>query len=216
MNLPMILIYLAIPLVGNGIYFLSYGTHGPACGIISIIFFNVAFLCLFLPKLFDADKQVISRGVRKVLASTYMMLEAVLALIFISGNTSENTALVVQGILLGLFLVIFFGVATMDKKSKVQDEEFHNKKSDALLQARVNLQLALTNHRDPNYKSNLRNMLAELSSAPIHSNGLTGNLEKEIVEKSAIASELPDNKNTSEFNKLISQYKVLTTSSISI
>lgn len=209
MPLQVILMYLVIPLIGNGIYFLSYGSDGPDCGTVSIVFFNVAFLCLFLPYLFDEDKQVLSRGVRRVSATWYMIVESLLALLFIANDASERTALVTQGICLGLFLVIFFGISSMDRKTKFQDQEFQKKKSQHLLQARMNLQLALTNHKNPAYQSNLRNMLADLSSAPVHSSELTGNLEKEIMEKSAIVSQTPDNGNTQEFLKLISQYKTI-------
>lgn len=203
------LMYLCIPLFGNGLYFLAYGGDGPSCGIISIIFFNVAFLCLFLPYLFDSDKEVGARGVRKVTATYYMIIESVFAFLFIANSASEHTALVTQAILLGIFLIIFFGIASMDKKTNEQNIEFQNKKSQSLMQARLNLQLALTNNRDPQSCINLRNMLMDLNSAPIHSNEFTRHIEDLILRKSMEVANQPDAMNMREFQELIAQYKTI-------
>lgn len=211
MTLPVFLMYLCIPLFGNGVYFLSFGGDGPSCGIISIIFFNVAFLCLLLPYLFDTDKEVGARGVRKTTATFYMIIEAVIAFLFISNSASKSTALVTQAILLGIFLIIFFGIASMDKKTKVQNMDFQNKKSHSLMQARLNLQLALTNHQDPQSCTNLRIMLADLNSAPIHSNEFTRQIEDLILTKSMEVANKPDAMNVREFQKLITQYKTIIT-----
>lgn len=209
MALPVLLMYLCIPLFGNGIYFLTYGSDGPPCGIVSIIFFNVAFLCLLLPYLFDSDKEVGARGVRKTAATYYMIIESVIAFLFISNSASERTALVTQAILLGIFLIIFFGIASMDNKTRSQNVDFQNRKSQSLMQARLNLQLALTNKRDPQSCTNLRNMLMDLNSAPIHSNEFTKEIEDLILTKSMEVANQPDAMKTREFQELISQYKTI-------
>lgn len=211
MTLPVLLMYLCIPLFGNGVYFLTYGGDGPSCGIISLIFFNIAFLCLLLPYLFDSDKEVGARGVRKTTATYYMIIEAVIAFLFIANSASENTAFVTQAILLGVFLIIFFGIASMDKKTKAQNIDFQNRKSQSLMQARLNLQLALTNHQDPQSCINLRNMIADLNSAPIHSNDFTRQIEELILIKSMEVANKPDAMNVREFQKLIRQYKTVIT-----
>ena len=209
MSLPVILMYLCIPLFGNGLYFLSYGSNGPECGITSIIFFNVAFLCLFLPYLFDSDKETHSRGVRQVLAATYMIVESLAALLFIANSASQTFALVTQGILLAVFLIIFFGTAATDNKTVTQNKEFQAKKSGHLCQTRFNLQLALANHSDPKSQAIIRNLLAELNSAPIHSNDSTEQIEILILAKSMEVANNPRSPHVEEFKRLLSQYKTI-------
>lgn len=211
MTLPVLLMYFCIPLFGNGVYFLTYRGEGPSCGIISIIFFNIAFLCILLPYLFDSDKEVGARGVRKTAATCYMIVEAVIAFLFIANSVSERTALVTQSILLGIFLIIFFVIASMDKKTNAQNIDFQNKKSRSLIQARLNLQMALTNNQDPQSCKNLRTMLADLNSAPVHSNELTRKVEDLILSKSMEMANKPDTMNLKEFQNLINQYKTIIT-----
>ena len=211
MSLPIILMYLCIPFFGNGLYFLIYGSDGPPCGITSMIFFNVAFICLFLPYLFDSDKETHARGVKRVLASTYMIIEAMVALLFISNDGSRSSAVIVQGILLGIFLIVFFGVAATDEKTVAKNREFQAKKSLPLHQARINLQVALSNHTDPKSQGALRDLLADLNSAPIHSNNSTEQIENLILAKSLEVATNPDTINVREFQKLITHYKTIIT-----
>lgn len=209
MSLPIILMYFCIPLFGNGLYFLIYGSSGPACGVTTIIFFNAAFICLFLPYLFDYNKENHSRGVRQVLATSYMIVESLVTLLFIVNSATQTSALVTQGILLGLFLILFFGNAAIEKKTVTQSKEFQAKKSAPLHQARFNLQLALTNSSDPKSQSIIRNLLAELNSAPIHSNNSTEQIENLLLAKSKEVVSNPCSSHAEEFIRLLSQYKTI-------
>lgn len=209
MSLPIILMYLCIPLFGNGLYFLSYGSDGPECGITCIIFFNVAFFCLFLPNLFDSDKETNARGVRQLLATSYLVLESLVAFFFIVISASQNSALVIQGILLGVYLILFFGIAAADKRTVAQNQEFQAKKSVPLHQARLNLQLALANHTDPRSQATIRDLLGELNSAPIHSNSSTEQIENLILTKSMEVASNPHSPHVEELIRLLSQYKTI-------
>lgn len=209
MALPILIMYICIPLFGNGLYFLSYGSDGPSCGITSIIFFNVAFLCLFLPYLFDNDKETHSRGVRHILATIYMIIESLVALFFIINSANPTSALVTQGILLGVYLILFFGTVATDQKTASQTKEFQAKKSALLNQARFNLQFALTNHSDPKCQASLRDLLAEINSVPIHSNNSTVQIENKLLAKSMEVANNPDSLHVEEFIKLLHQYKTI-------
>lgn len=210
MSISGLLMLLCIPLIGNGVYFLNYGKDGPSCGLICLLFFNISFLCLFLP-LITRKVKVASyfKGGERLYCVWYLIIESIVAFLFIANNASNNMALVIQMILLGLFLVTVFGMTAINQATAKSLTEFDTAKSQDLLQARLNLQLALNSKVDSRQKEYIHRLIAEINSSPVYTKPQTLGIEKLISEKSSFISHESLPSDFDEISNLISQRKIL-------
>ena len=205
-----ILMYICIPLIGNGVYFLTFGDDGPSCGLLCLLFFNISFLCLFLPFLSSRVKDSsYLKGGERLFCVWYFIIETITAFFFILKDGSSNAALVTQMLLLGLFLILFFGMSASNQTTHRSLTEFNNTKSQDLLQARLNLQMALNHPGDVNHKERIRSLIAEINSSPIHTKPETINIERLICEKSSYISIESQPHHFEEISKLLNQRKIL-------
>lgn len=210
MTIPVILMLLCIPIFGNGAYFLAFGKEGPECGIISLIFFNISFLGLFLPLLSKNIKNssFLNKG-ESFFATWYLIIESVIAFLFIYNQGSAVTALVTQFIILGIFLIIYLRMVNINAETNKRLNEFDNSKSQELLQARLNLQMALNSVTQSQHKELIRGLIAEINSSPIHSKAETKGLERLICEKSSYISSDSQPRHFEDISKLLTQRKIL-------
>lgn len=210
MTIPYILMLLCIPLFGNGIYFFAFGQDGPECGIISLIFFNISFLCLFIPLLSKKvkDSSYLNKG-ESLYVTWYLIIESIVAFLFIYYHASAVTATVIQLILLGIYIISYLSMMNVNAHTDKSLKEFNNAKSQELLQARVNLQIALNSISHPQHKERIRGLIAEINSSPIHSKAETKGLERLICEKSSYISSDSQPHHFEEIRNLLNQRKFL-------
>lgn len=210
MTIPSILMLLCIPFFGNGAYFLAFGNDGPECGIISLIFFNISFLCLFLPLLSRKvkDSAYLNKG-ENLFAIWYLVIESIVAFLFIYNNGSAVAASVSQFLLLGIFLVSYLRMVNANSQTDKSLNDFNNTKSQELLQARLYLQMALNSVTQPKHKEMIRGLIAEINSSPIHSKAETKGLEKLICEKSSYISSDSQVHHFEDISRLLNQRKIL-------
>lgn len=209
-SLSAILMYICIPLFGNGVYFLSFGNDGPSCGLLCLLFFNIAFLCLFLPFLSSKVKESsYLKGGEKLYCIWYFIIETIIAFLFIYKDGSSTAALVTQMILLGLFLILFFSMSFSNQETHKSLNQFESSKSLDLLQARLNLQIALNQTSDVNLKERIRSLIAEINSSPIQTKPDTIAIERLICEKSCYISSDSQRYHFEEISNLLNQRKIL-------
>lgn len=209
-NFPGVLMLLCIPLFGNGVYFLNFGDDGPSCGLICLLFFNISFLCLCLPLITKKVKDSsYLKGGEGLYCAWYLIIESIVAFLFIANNGSDNAALVTQMIMLGIFLILFFGMSSLNQATDKSLKVFDSAKSQDLLQARVNLQMALNSNVDTKQKEYIRKLIAEINSSPIHTKPQTMGIEKLICEKSSYISNDSQQHHFEEISSLLSQRKIL-------
>lgn len=207
-TIPQLLMYLCIPLFGDGLYFLLYGNEGPECGVISLIFFNIAFLSLFLPYVTTSvkDSSFLKKGLSTV-TGFYMVIESILAFMFISLDGSERVALTVQCLVLGLFLIIFFRIVHTNRVTDISLKEWNNSSSEYLRQSRELLQTALALQNDPVIREHIRETLSMISSMPLQQNVATDQLDKIILQKSIDISSQPSLESLKDLKKILAQRK---------
>lgn len=210
-SLPAILMYLCIPLIGNGVYFLTFYEDGsPSCGLLCLLFFNISFLCLFLPFLSSKVKDSsYLKGGENLFCVWYFIIETIIAFLFILKEGSPTAALVTQMLLLGLFMILFFRISSANQNTHRSLTEFNNTRSQDLLQARINLQMALNHSGDINHKERIRSLIAEINSSPVHTKPETAGIERLINEKSSYISTDSQLHHFEEISQLINQRKTL-------
>lgn len=208
--LTAILMYICIPLFGNGVYFLSFKNDEPPCGPLCMIFFNIAFMCLFLPFLSSKVKDSsYLKGGENIFCLWYFIIETIIAFLFIYNDGSSNAALVIQMLLLGLFLILFFSMSFSNQKTNKSLKQFESTQSQDLLKARLNLQIALTKASDVVIKERIHSLISEINSSPIHTKPDTMVIEKLICEKSSNISNYSQLYHFEEISNLLNQRKFL-------
>ena len=179
-----ILIYLSIAVIGNLAYFIGCHDNYPDCGTLSIIFFNVALLCQLFPRFTNKNNdEKNQKNGQHLLCCMYLGVEILAAFICISKNVSIETASVTQFILLGIFLVSFFGMARANVKTNESLREFKANRSNPLLEANAILRCGLSQAVSPSEKSIIREILAELNTVPSTSHETLLEIDKEILSK---------------------------------
>lgn len=206
-----LLMLLCIPLFGNAAYFFAFGGHdGPDCGKICLIFFNISFLCLFLPLLFQSVKDSsYLKGGQCLFSVWYLIIETIIAFLFICREGSPKAALITQFLLLGIFLMCFFGISSMNTKTNQGLKDFQESKSNEMQVARLNLQLALNTIKDQKHRERIRELISEINSTPVHSNAQTEGLERLIREKCSYISSDSQTYHFDEISNLLKQRRTL-------
>lgn len=209
-SISSLLMLLCIPLFGNGAYFIAFGDNAPECGITCLVFFNISFLCLFLPMLFGNVKDsAFLKGGAFIVATWYLIIEIIVAILFLSNKGSITAALLTQFLLLGIFLICFFRLTSTNERTERSLQETQKSRSQEMSQARLNLQLALNSLKDPRDKERVRALLSEINSSPMHSTPTTAELEKQICEKIGYISSDSQPYHYQEISNLLKQRRTL-------
>ena len=112
------LFYLCIPIFGNALYFIVCDGNPTESVIVNIIFFNIAFFCLFLPAITSRKTDEIHQsGGLRFLCSIYWIITTLIASCFVYNYVCLKTTLIVQTLLLGLFLFFYLGILRANERS---------------------------------------------------------------------------------------------------
>lgn len=205
-----LLTLLLIPLIGNAIYLTAFHDMYPDCGNWCILFFNISFLTLFLPALWNWKHggRYLKSG-QQLIATFYLSMECVLAIWLLSENQSSKTALLWQMALLGVFLLIFFWIAkknTHTEESLILDR---SRRSKALTSSLGALRASISEHKSEIAKTILQSAIADISGSPVYSMPETEEIESKILRISLKLSENPEPDTYSELNMLLSKRRAL-------
>lgn len=205
-----ILIYLCIALIGNATYFFACQGEYPECGTVSLVFFNVSVLCQLFPTLTNkTDDEKNQKNGQFFICSTYLISEIILAGFCTLKNVDFATAGTIQILMLGIFLIVYFGVAKANEKTNKFISENRKNKSLPLLEANAQLRNAMADCQDITLKDILRESFAELNSIPMDSNELMSELDAEICNKVILLCGKPDTLKQKELSRLIHRRKAM-------
>lgn len=205
-----LIMYLIIPIVGNGAYFIGCNGNYPSCGMISMIFFNISFLCLFLPLLTNSrGDEVQQRGGQRLLASMYLVIESVIALLYIFNNAKATSAGVVQLLLFGVFILIYFGINRANLQSTQSIQNNRASRSDALLEANSMLRLKMNDLADSCQRDVIRLAVSELTSMPVTSSQATMRIDERILASTEELCDNPTKENYLRFSNLVAKRRTM-------
>lgn len=196
---------LLVGILGNLAYFFYYHGSFPNCGTTCIIFFNIAFLCLFLPLLsHDVDRSLHLKDGAQVSAWIYFIVEAILCLTLLSSEkaTWEN-ALIWQIIVLALFLIFFFYNNEANRKSDIALKEARSARSACLLEAKIILADKLPQATNTEAYNALKSAIDYLSSIPLRQSEETSQIDERILNHTSILANNPTRENAIRFGELI-------------
>lgn len=199
-NLPKIL----LGLLGNALYFIYFEDSYPNCGVACVVFFNLAFLSLFLPMFATAvTKSEYLKSGLQLLAWGYFFIEVLLAVCLLGNNSPAKTALLWQAAFFVIFIALFFYIDNSNRKTNTTIRMTKEAISPSLLEAKMIISDKLTLTSDPVEAAALRSALADLNSSPISSFPHTADLESRIL---SLANELisePGREISASFSQLV-------------
>lgn len=205
-----ILIYIFIALACNASYFFACHGEYPECGSISMIFVNISILCQFLPKISNIHKEEKNqKNGQYLICTTYLIIEILLASIFILNDKSFVTSGTIQIVLLCMFLITYFGMARANLNSNTSLETARNIRSSSLLEACANLRIAISICQNPMQRDILREIYAELNSIPSISNMNLEQIDKDILTKVTDLCSEPTGHLKKELSQLINRRKTI-------
>ncbi len=113
-----ILFYLCILIFGNVIFLIVFDWNPTETGLTNVVFFNISFLSLFLPMLtcrHDDERNQI--GGQRLLSYIYFIINTLITVYLIYNNICLKSTLIVQILLLGLFILCYFGIMRANVRS---------------------------------------------------------------------------------------------------
>lgn len=205
-----ILIYLCIAVICNVTYFFACQGDYPKCGTISLILVNVAILCQILPKLTNncRDEKNQKNG-QHFLCSSYLIAEIIIASFCTVRDVAFATAGTIQILMLGIFLITYFGIARANVKTNQSIAESRTNRSMALLEANAQLRNAIAMCHTSMHRDILRESFAELNSIPMSSDEMLNQLDSEIWNKVSVLCNAPDTQKQKELSRLINRRKTM-------
>lgn len=204
MNLLSILSTICLGVAGNILYFIVFGGHFPECGAWTLVFFNLAFLSLFLPLVSKRvyRSQYLSSGAG-VICSAYFIIEVIIAVSLLDNDSSIPCAIAWQSGLLFLFLFVFLFNESANLRTHNSLKHNRENHSHNLIEARAIITDALSQENDSEHKKILRSAFEELSAIQITSADITRDIEKQILDSAKDLTGVPSVSNLQQFSRHI-------------
>lgn len=189
---------------GNLIYFIFYHGNYPECGTACVIFFNIAFCCLFLPLIANNvhRSEYLVSGLN-MLCWIYFFVETLLAICLLSNSTPAGNALLWQFAILAVFLVIFFTLDNANRKTDISVKQHRQAISSALLEAKMILNDKLTQCTNSEECAALRSGIADLSASVMSESEKTKDIEDRILTAANELASCPCREKAQAFSQLI-------------
>lgn len=197
-----------LALAGNLAYFIYYHHNEPACGTYCVIFFNLAVLGLFLPRV--APTVFRSRHLTSslsILSGVYFIIETIVAWVMITNNNNPRESLVTQLVIFLLFISLMLYIMGANKRTDATLKETRAIASGSLLQTKAILSqaLATVTTGSSHTRSILRSALADINASPLTTTPQTATLEESILLAAKQLTANPDDNIYQNFVNLVRQ-----------
>ena len=177
-----VIILICLLIVGNASIFIVYGSDLPECGLICLVFYNIAVLCTLLPAIAKKVRNAAYlAGSLKVLCSIYFIIESLLVVIFLNNDTPMHKAAVWQLVFLILFIIVFVVIDSSNRRTSQGVNQLRESISYPLREAAMILNEAMAFTEDAHKRRLIRAVLDDISSTPYITDNNLYNLDEEIL-----------------------------------